>query len=63
MKTNKNLKSPKGIRVDADFPANKGVKKDRSDKRRLSIYDDFEDENTISRDVLDYDSSDNSYDN
>lgn len=66
MKTNKNLgkhsKSSKGQRFDDDFPATKGGKKDRSDKRRLSIYDDFDDENQIQDENFEFDSSDNPFD-
>ena len=49
MKTNKNLKITKkgGIPLKADGDSIKGPKlvKDKSSKRRLSIYDDFADEN------------------
>ncbi len=65
MKTNKNLgkhsKSPKS-RVDDDFLANKGSKKDRSGKRRLSIYDDFDDDIEPKGDSMDFDSADNPFD-
>ena len=65
MKTNKNsgkhLKGLKGQRFDDDFPASKGAKKDRNEKRRLSIYDDFDDENQGIED-LDFNSADNPYD-
>lgn len=65
MKTNKNssklIKSSKGQRHDDDFPASRGIKKDRSDKRRLSIYDDFDDETQSIDDSLDFDSADNPY--
>jgi|GEM_PF-953017 len=64
MKTNKNSgkysKGSKGQRFDDDFPAGKGIKKDKSDKRRLSIYDDFDDE-TQNFDDLDFNSADNPY--
>ena len=49
MKTNKNLKITKkgGVPLKADGDTIKGpkVQKDKSSKRRLSIYDDFADEN------------------
>ena len=65
MKTNKNSgklnKSSKGQRFDDDFPSSKGLKKDKSDKRRLSIYDDFDDEEQSFDDSLDFDSADNPY--
>ena len=48
MKTNKHPKfTKKGaepIKSDADETKHKKVSKDRSSKRRLSIYDDFEDD-------------------
>jgi hypothetical protein len=66
MKTNKNSgkhsRSPKGQRFEDDFPAGKGIKKDRSKKRRLSIYDDFDDDLQNFEDSLDFDSSDNPFD-
>ena len=66
MKTNKNFNRPsqssKGKRFDDDFPASKGSKKDRSEKRRLSIYDDFDDETQGLDDSLDFDSNDNPFD-
>ena len=65
MKINKNSgkhsKSSKGQRLDDDFPASRGAKKDRNEKRRLSIYDDFDDE-AQSIDDLDFNSADNPYD-
>lgn len=49
MKTNKNLKiTKKGIeplKTDGDAIKSAKLHKDRSAKRRLSIYDDFADEN------------------
>jgi hypothetical protein len=49
MKTNKNLKmTKKGIdplKADGDFAKGAKLTKDKSTKRRLSIYDDFSDEN------------------
>jgi hypothetical protein len=55
MKTNKNLKiTKKGIeplKTDGDSIKNAKLHKDKSTKRRLSIYDDFADENL---DELDY---------
>jgi len=55
MKTNKNLKiTKKGIeplKTDGDSIKNAKLHKDKSSKRRLSIYDDFADENL---DELDY---------
>jgi len=63
MKTNKNLKiTKKGIDpLKADGDAIKSVKlhKDKSSKRRLSIYDDFADENL---NELDYKYSDDQFD-
>jgi len=63
MKANKNLKiTKKGIDpLKADGDAIKSVKlhKDKSAKRRLSIYDDFADENL---NELDYNSRDNQFD-
>ena len=65
MKTNKNSgkhsKSSKGKRFDDDFSV-KGARKDRSEKRRLSIYDDFDDDIQSSDDSMDFDSSDNPFD-
>lgn len=59
MKTNKNLKiTKKGIdplKADGDSIKNAKLLKDRSTKRRLSIYDDFADENL---DELNYKYSD-----
>jgi len=55
MKTNKNLKiTKKGIdplKADGDAIKSAKLHKDKSAKRRLSIYDDFADENL---DDLDY---------
>jgi hypothetical protein len=49
MKTNKNLKiTKKGsdpLATDADSIKNAKIHKDKSSKRRLSIYDDFSNEN------------------
>ncbi|MBV5315763.1 MAG: hypothetical protein JZU47_20865 [Prolixibacteraceae bacterium] len=49
MKTNKNLKiTKKGIeplKTDGDAIKSAKLHKDKSTKRRLSIYDEFEDEN------------------
>jgi hypothetical protein len=63
MKTNKNLKiTKKGIdplKADGDSIKNAKLQKDKSSKRRLSIYDDFEDENL---DELDYKFSDDQLD-
>ena len=63
MKTNKNLKiTKKGIdplKADNDSVKSAKVQKDKSSKRRLSIYDDFEDEVL---DELDYNSSDDQFD-
>ncbi|HEX7584861.1 MAG TPA: hypothetical protein VF373_09255 [Prolixibacteraceae bacterium] len=62
MKTNKNLKiTKKGIeplKADGDSIKNAKLLKDKSTKRRLSIYDDFADENL---DELDYKYSDDVY--
>ena len=62
MKTNKNLKiTKKGIeplKADGDSIKNAKLLKDKSTKRRLSIYDDFADENL---DELDYKYSDDIY--
>lgn len=59
MKTNKNLKiTKKGIeplKADGDSIKNAKLLKDKSSKRRLSIYDDFADENF---DELEYKFSD-----
>jgi len=63
MKTNKNLKiTKKGIeplKTDGDSIKNVKLHKDKSSKRRLSIYDDFADENL---DELDYKYSDDQSD-
>jgi hypothetical protein len=59
MKTNKNLKiTKKGIdplKTDGDSIKNTKLHKEKSSKRKLSIYDDFVDENL---DELDYKYSD-----
>jgi hypothetical protein len=63
MKTNKNLKmTKKGIeplKADGDSIKNAKLQKDKSSKRRLSIYDDFADENL---DELDYKYSNDLFD-
>jgi hypothetical protein len=63
MKTNKNLKiTKKGIeplKTDNDSIKSAKSQKDKSSKRRLSIYDDFEDE---SLDELDFKYSDEKFD-
>jgi len=63
MKTNKNLKiTKKGIeplKADGDSIKNGKLLKDKSSKRRLSIYDDFADENL---DELDYKYSNDLFD-
>jgi hypothetical protein len=63
MKTNKNLKiTKKGAEpLNADGNSTKGAKiyKDKSAKRRLSIYDDFSDENL---NELDYKYDDDRFD-
>ena len=63
MKTNKNLKiTKKGIeplKTDGDSIKNTKLHKEKSSKRRLSIYDDFADENL---DELDYKFSDEQFD-
>lgn len=63
MKTNKNLKiTKKGIdplKADSDSIKSAKLLKDKSSKRRLSIYDDFEDENL---DEPDYKFSDDQFD-
>ncbi len=62
MKTNKNLKiTKKGIeplKTDGDSIKNAKLHKEKSSKRRLSIYDDFADENL---DELDYKYSDDQF--
>jgi len=62
MKTNKNLKITKRgvepLKADNDSIKNAKLLKDKSSKRRLSIYDDFVDENL---DELDYKYSDDVY--
>jgi hypothetical protein len=62
MKTNKNLKiTKKGIdplKADGDAIKSAKLHKDKSSKRRLSIYDDFADENL---NELDYNYSDNQF--
>jgi hypothetical protein len=63
MKTNKNLKMSKkgGFPLKADGDTIKGPKlqKDKSSKKRLSIYDDFSDENP---NELDFNSDDDEFD-
>jgi len=63
MKTNKNLKITKkgSLPLKADGDSIKGPKlqKDKSSKRRLSIYDDFADENP---DNLDFKFEDDQFD-
>ena len=63
MKTNKNLKiTKKGIeplKTDGDSIKNAKLHKDKSSKRRLSIYDDFADDNL---DELDYKYSNDQFD-
>jgi len=63
MKTNKNLKiTKKGIeplKTDGDSIKNEKLHKDKSSKRRLSIYDDFADDNL---DELDYKYSNDQFD-
>lgn len=63
MKTNRNLKiSKKGIeplKADGDSIKNAKLLKDKSSKRKLSIYDDFADENL---DELDYKYSNDLFD-
>jgi len=63
MKTNKNLKiTKKGsdpLKADSDAIKNAKLQKDKGSKRRLSIYDDFEDENP---DELNYKYSDDQFD-
>jgi hypothetical protein len=58
MKTNKNLKiSRKGsdpLRADEDAINGPKIHKDRSSKRRLSIYDDFSDEEDLDNFDLNY---------
>jgi hypothetical protein len=62
MKTNKNLKITKRgtepLKADGDSVKNAKLLKDKSSKRRLSIYDDFADENL---DELDYKYSNDVY--
>lgn len=64
MKTNKNLKiSRKGsdpLRADEDAINGPKIHKDRSSKRRLSIYDDFFDEENLDEFDLKY--RDNDFD-
>ena len=63
MKTNKNLKiTKKGIdplKADGDAIKSTKLHKDKSSKRRLSIYDDFADENL---NELDYNYGDSQFD-
>ena len=62
MKTNKNLKiTKKGndpLKTDGDAINGAKLHKDKSSKRRLSIYDDFADDNL---NELDYNYSDNQF--
>lgn len=62
MKTNKNLKiTKKGIdpvNPDGDSMKNAKIHKDKSSKRRLSIYDDYSDENL---DELDFKYNDDQF--
>ncbi len=64
MKTNKNLKiNKKGVdplKSDGDAIKNAKLHKDKSSKRRLSIYDDFADDENL--DELDYKYSDDQLD-
>jgi hypothetical protein len=63
MKTNMNLKiTKKGVdplKTDGDAIKNTKLHKDKSSKRRLSIYDDFADENN---DELEYKYRDDQFD-
>jgi hypothetical protein len=63
MKTNKNLKiTKKGtdpLRTDGDSVKNTKLHKDKSTKRKLSIYDDFYEENS---DNTDFNFSDEQFD-
>jgi len=63
MKTNKNLKiTKKGIdplKADGDAIKNTKLHKDKNSKRRLSIYDDFADENL---DELNFNTRDDQFD-
>lgn len=63
MKANKNLKiTKKGndpLKVDGDLIKGTKLHKDKSAKRRLSIYDDFSDENL---NELDFNYQDDSFD-
>jgi len=65
MKTNKNLKiTKKGIEpLKSDGEAIKGAKthKDKSSKRRLSIYDDFADDNSEELDLRYQEDEDEDY--
>lgn len=64
MKTNKNLKiSKKGsdpLKADDDALKSSKTHKDRSSKRRLSIYDDFNDEEDL--DDLDFNYQEEEFD-
>lgn len=55
MKTNKNLKitkkGPDALKSDGDAIKGAKLHKDKSSKRRLSIYDDFADENDDEMDL------------
>ena len=63
MKTNMNLKiTKKGVdplKADGDAIKNTKLHKDKSSKRKLSIYDDFADDNL---DELDYNFRDDQFD-
>ncbi len=63
MKTNKNLKITKkgvlSLKADGDTIKGPKLQKDKSSKKRLSIYDDFSDENPGE---LDYNSDDDDLD-
>ncbi|MFY9152397.1 MAG: hypothetical protein WAO52_10300 [Prolixibacteraceae bacterium] len=63
MKTNKNLKitkkGPDALKSDGDALKGTKLHKDKSSKRRLSIYDDFADEND---DEMDFNYSDKQFD-
>ena len=64
MKTNKNLKiTKKGampLKADGDVIKAPKLQKDKSSKRRLSIYDDFSDEN-LDNLKMDFDEDDLDY--
>lgn len=58
----KETKSPKNQKFRNEMDLGRSVKKDRTSKRRLSIYDDFEDEEFNLDGGIDYDSSENPFD-